>query len=230
MDFMRILQSLEEFLYEAMSWVVFYPRAILRTIRHPVAVAIYTREQLVQPREQQFTELISPPLLLILTVLLAHVIELASPHGMPMANSAVGKELFSSEQGIIATRSLIYCIFALLGSFSWLRRLRKPVNRDTLREPFYVHCYLLAPFALGMAIATAVATNTTGGWTWAAPLFVASCAWYAWAQTAIYARLLKSSHFRAFLQACRVNLGATLVIVALAAFLFGLGHGASPAR
>jgi hypothetical protein len=38
MDFMRILQSLEEFLYEAMSWIVFYPRALLRTIRHPVSV------------------------------------------------------------------------------------------------------------------------------------------------------------------------------------------------
>ena len=59
MDFMRILQSLEEFLYEAMSWVVFYPRAIYRTLRHPVAVAVYTREQLAQPRELQFRALIS---------------------------------------------------------------------------------------------------------------------------------------------------------------------------
>ena len=41
MDFMRILQSLEEFLYEVMSWLVFYPRALWRTIGHPVAVAVY---------------------------------------------------------------------------------------------------------------------------------------------------------------------------------------------
>jgi hypothetical protein len=45
MDFMRILQSLEEFLYEVMSWLVFYPRALWRTLRHPVAVAIYTQRQ-----------------------------------------------------------------------------------------------------------------------------------------------------------------------------------------
>jgi hypothetical protein len=224
MDFMRILQSLEEFLYEAMSWIVFYPRALLRTIRHPVAVSLYTRAQLAQPREQQFTELMSPPLLLVLTIALAHVIELSTPTGMASAHSAVGKELFSSEQGIIATRSLAYCIFALVGSLTWLRRAREPVNRDTLREPFYIHCYLLAPFALGLAIATALGVNLHGSWAWvAAPVSLASCLWYAWAQTAIYARLLHVSKWRAFFLACRSNLIATVAVLGLAAFIFGAG-------
>ncbi|MET0936039.1 MAG: hypothetical protein ABWX83_08615 [Luteibacter sp.] len=221
---MRILQSLEEFLYEAMSWVVFYPRAIIRTIRHPVAVAVYTREQLSQPRELQFSELISPPLLLILTVLIAHLIELATPHGMATTHSAMGKELFSSEQGIIATRSLAYCIFALLGSFTWLRHERKPANRDTLREPFYIHCYLLAPFALGLAIATTVAVNAPGNWgLLTAPMYLVSCLWYVVAQTAIYARMLKVSKWRAFWLACRANFIATVVLVCVVLVVFGIG-------
>jgi hypothetical protein len=224
MDFMRILQSLEEFLYEAMSWIVFYPRALLRTIRHPVAVSIYTRGQLAQPREQQFTELMSPPLLLVLTIALAHVIELSSPSGMASVHSAVGKELFSSEQGVIATRSLAYCIFALVGSITWLRHAREPVNRDTLREPFYIHCYLLAPFALGLAIATAIGRNLHGSWTWlAAPLSIVTCLWYAWAQTAIYARLLNVSKGRAFFLACRANLIATFAVLGLGFLVFGVG-------
>jgi len=222
MDFMRILQSLEEFLYEAMSWVVFYPKAIWRTIRHPVAVAVYTREQLVQPREQQFTELISPPLLLVLTIVVAHVIELSSPSGMAVAHSEVGKDLFSSEQGIIATRSLAYCIFALLGSLTWLRHLRKPVDRDTLREPFYIHCYLLAPLALGLAIATTTGLNLRGAWAWvAAPISIASCLWYAWAQTAIYSRLLKVTAGKGFLLACRANILSTVALGAVAFLVFG---------
>lgn len=213
---MRILQSLEEFLYEVMSWIVFYPRAILRTLKHPVAVAVYTREQLVQPRELQFTELISPPLLLILTVLVAHIVEMGTPHGVQAAKSAIGKELFASEQGIIATRSLFYCIFALLGSLSWLRSLRKPVNRETLREPFYVHCYLLAPFALGMAVATTAAMNLPTPWSVAsAPIYLASCVWYAWAQTAIYRRLLHVTAWTAWFQTFRVNLAATVLTVGI---------------
>lgn len=224
MDFMRILQSLEEFLYEAMSWVVFYPRAIVRTVRHPVAVAVYTRQQLEQPRELQFSELISPPLLLILTVVLAHLIEVSTPSGMAAVHSAMGKELFSSEQSIIATRSLGYCIFALLGSFTWLRHERKAANRDTLREPFYVHCYLLAPFVLGLSTSVTVAVNASPGWGWlAAPLLVTSCIWYASAQTAIYSRLLGVSGLRAFWLACRTNLAATVIILCLGAVIFGLG-------
>jgi hypothetical protein len=216
MDFMRVLQSLEEFLYEVMSWIVFYPRAILRTLRHPVAVAVYTKEQLAQPRELQFTELISPPLLLILTVLVAHIVEMGTPHGVQAAQSAIGKELFASEQGIIATRSLFYCIFALVGSLSWLRRLRQPVNRETLREPFYIHCYLLAPFALGMALATTAAINLPAPWNIASgPIYLASCAWYAWAQTAIYRRLLHLGVWQAWFQACRVNLAATVLTVGI---------------
>lgn len=220
MDFMRILQSLEEFLYEVMSWIVFYPRAILRTIRHPVAVAVYTREQLAQPRELQFTELISPPLLLILTVLIAHVVELGTPHGMQAAQSVIGKQLFASEQGVIATRSLFYCIFALIGSLSWLRSMRKPINRETLREPFYIHCYLLAPFALGLAVATTTAVNMRAPWNLAsAPIYLAACLWYAWAQTAIYRRLLHASHWKAWFKACRVNLLATVIVVGIGTFV-----------
>ena len=36
MDFMRILRSLEEFLYEVMTWLVFYPRTMWRALRHPI--------------------------------------------------------------------------------------------------------------------------------------------------------------------------------------------------
>lgn len=222
MDFMKILQSLEEFLYEAMSWIVFYPRAILRTIRHPVAVAVYTREQLQQPRELQFTEMISPPLLLILTVIVTHVVELVSPSGMGNINTVMGRHLYASDEGVIATRSTVYCVFALMGSLTWLRQEHLRIDRDTLRAPFYVHCYLLAPFVLGIAIATSVATNVPMPWSLgAAPLIIASCAWYAWAQTAIYARLLNVSLARAFLLACRANLVATIIFSALAYMIFG---------
>jgi hypothetical protein len=223
MDFMRILQSLEEFLYEVMSWLVFYPRALWRTFRHPVAVAVYTEKQLKQGRDQQFTEMVSPPLMLILTVVLAHVIELSSPMGMAKVASTLGKQLFSTEQGIIATRSVIYCLFALFGAMAMLKRKRSPVDRETLRAPFYVHCYLLAPFALGLALMSTVLFNTRGHWPLLGlPIGLLSCIWYAWAQTAIYARILEMSLFRAACMATAVNMTATIVVIGLGLFLFGV--------
>src|ERR1700754_714156 len=126
MDFMRILQSLEEFLYEIMGWLVFYPRALWRTLRHPVAVAVYTGQQLEQPRDEQFTEMVSPPLMLILTIVLAHVIELGTHRAAATIDSVLGRELFSSEQAIIVTRSIVFCLFGLFGAMGMLRYQRQP--------------------------------------------------------------------------------------------------------
>lgn len=216
MDFMRILQSLEEFLYEIMGWLVFYPRAIWRTLRHPVAVAVYTGEQLKQPRDEQFTEMVSPPLMLILTIVLAHLIELGTRHSTPTIDTVLGREIFSSEQMVIATRSVVFCFFGLFGAMVMLRHERQPTNRDTLRKPFYIHCYLLAPFALGLAIASTIMTFAHGDWILAGgAMLVVSCTWYAWAQTAIYRRILTMSWWRAALTASLANLLATVVIVCL---------------
>lgn len=223
MDFMRILQSLEEFLYEIMGWLVFYPRAIWRTLRHPVAVAVYTGQELEQPRDEQFTEMVSPPLMLILTIVLAHLIELGTRNGAPTIDTVLGRELFSSEQMIIATRSVVFCFFGLFGAMGMLRHQRQPTNRDSLRKPFYIHCYLLAPFALGLAVASTVISLAKGNWILAGgALLVLSCLWYAWAQIAIYARILKVSWWRAVLTAAIANLLATGVIVGLYLIVAGV--------
>ena len=88
MDLMRILRSLEEFLYELVGWLVFYPRTFWRIMRHPDAIARYTQLELEQDPERQFTETISPVLMLILSVVLILLLVLAIkmgwvvPHGV----------------------------------------------------------------------------------------------------------------------------------------------------
>jgi hypothetical protein len=216
MDFMRVLQSLEEFLYEIMGWLVFYPRALWRTLRHPVAVAVYTGQQLEQPRDEQFTEMVSPPLMLILTIVLAHVIELGTHRATATIDSVLGRELFSSEQAIIVTRSIVFCLFGLFGAMGMLRYQRQPIDRDSLRKPFYIHCYLLAPFALGLAFASTLMALVDDRWKLAgAALLLLCCLWYAAAQTAIYARMLKMPWWRAAITASLANLLTTVVIAAL---------------
>ena len=64
--------------------------------------------------------MIGPPMMLILTVLLAHVIELSTPAGMMKVSSMLGNTLFATEQGIIATRSVVHCLFALFGALGML--------------------------------------------------------------------------------------------------------------
>ena len=35
MDFLKIVKSIEELLYEVMAWLVFYPKTLWRVIAHP---------------------------------------------------------------------------------------------------------------------------------------------------------------------------------------------------
>ena len=220
MDFIRILQSLEEFLYEVMSWLVFFPRTLWRTIRHPVAVAVYTTHQLKRERPRQFTEMVSPALMLILALVLAHGVELVSPTGMAKVSSVLGKELFGSEQSMIATRSVMHCIYALFGALGMLYWQRTRVDRDTLRPPFYIHCYLVAVFALGMAIGSTMSFNLKEPWNLLGiPVYAVMSIWYVAAQTAIYTKVLQLPLLRAFLTASIANLAATFVVFGFACLL-----------
>jgi hypothetical protein len=229
MDFRRVLQSLEEFLYEAMSWLVFYPRSLWRTLRHPVSMALYTQEQLALERDQQFKEVVGPPLMLILTVVVAHVIELTYSAPAPSVTSAIGKELFSSEQATIATRSIAYCLFALFGALGLLWRQQVPIDRESLRAPFYLHCYLLAPFALGLAIAVAMGDASGDGWhVSGAALGGISCLWYVVAQTRVYCELLQTTAVRAGALAVGANLVATVVILVLGLLVLGVDSPKTP--
>ena len=109
MDLMRILRSLEEFLYELVGWLVFYPRTFLRIIRHPDAIARYTQLELEQPPERQFTETISPVLMLILSVVLAHALEMISRAPPLETTTPVAQLLFGSEQALLLTRCVVFC-------------------------------------------------------------------------------------------------------------------------
>lgn len=62
MDFLRILKSFEEFLYEAMTWLVFYPRTMWRAVTRPAAMMDYARTELRDDLEDQYKDTISPPL------------------------------------------------------------------------------------------------------------------------------------------------------------------------
>jgi hypothetical protein len=168
--------------------------------------------------------MVSPPLMLILTIVLAHMIELGIHHRTMTIDTVLGKELFSSEQAVIATRSVVFCLFGLFGAMSMLRHQRQPTNRESLRKPFYIHCYLLAPFALGLAFASTIMSFAQGHWILVGgALLLLSCLWYAWAQTAIYARLLKMSWWRAAVTASVANLLTTGVIVGLYLVVAGVG-------
>lgn len=192
MDLMRILRSLEEFLYELVGWLVFYPRTFWRVLRHPDAIARYTQLELEQEPERQFTETISPVLMLILSVVLAHALEMLARIPSTDISTPVAQLLFGSEQGLLLTRCVVFCGYALIAALSILQQQRKPITRETLRTPFSIQAFLVSPFVL--LLSAGILLMRIGGM-WATPTGIAlttfACAWYLWARASAYRALVE---------------------------------------
>jgi hypothetical protein len=178
-DFLRIVRSLEDLLYEIIAWLVFYPRTLARILVHPREMLQYSDVELIEAHEAQYDATLSPPLFLMLTVLIAHAIELAAGEAVGQPKGTVGQMLYGSEQNLLLTRSVQFSIYALTGATTLLRRRRLRLDRRSLRGPFYAQCYLAAPFGLFLSGATVMARLSSTWWTLAAlVLALGAIAWY----------------------------------------------------
>jgi hypothetical protein len=190
LDFIGIIRSLEELLYEVMSWLIFYPRTLWRPFRDPVAVTAYSdAEQNDRPAEQ-YTETLSPPLLLMITMVLTYALSRGIGNLEPRATTEVGKEIVNSAKNLLLLRALIFAVIPLVISVIALTRNGTPIDRTTLRRPFYGQCFLVTPFAL--LLQTAIAIQRLPGWGNAAGITLALLAflWFGWAQTGWFAARL----------------------------------------
>lgn len=216
MDLMRLLRSLEEFLYELVGWLVFYPRTFWRILSRPGAIARYTRIELAQDSERQFGETMSPVLMLILTVAIGHAIEMAARLSLPPADSPLRVLVFGSEQALLLMRSAVYSTYALGAALGTLRRQRQPITRDTLREPFSIQAFLVCPFVLLTSAGGAMARMSEGvAATVGLVIAAAGCAWYIAARTAAYRALYGGGWARPLASVLGWFLATTAFVLAL---------------
>lgn len=218
MDFGRILRSLEEFLYELMTWLVFYPRTLFRILSRPVAVARYAQLQLRQPPELQYTEVMAPILMLIVSVLLPYGVSLG--YAAPPPAAALPKlfqTLDASPEGLLLFRCASFSVYALAGALLMLSRRGIRIDRDVLREPFHIWAFLTSPFALFVSFSLLLPglVPSTSGKT--AGIIVASLAflWYVWAQASVLRDQLDIGRGRAYAYAFLLGGGVSLGLVAL---------------
>jgi len=147
MDFMRLLKSIEELLYELISWVIFYPLTLWRIIRHPLATLGYAERELQQPEEQQFDDAVSPPILLLVSLGLVHVLSRTVLEDAPAMTG-----IFADERNLLAFRAIMFSMFPLLFSLIQLRVERARVTRSIFKPIFYAQCYATVPFVISLTL------------------------------------------------------------------------------
>ena len=212
MDFIRIIRSLEEFLYEVMTWLVFYPRTLLRTALKPIEVLDYSRAELHKPEEEQFQDTLSAPLFLMLTLVISHGIEMALHlHPFDGAGHAAAK-LFGSDQNLVILRSLMFAVFPLMFALEQVKVAKLPLTRKSLRGPFFGECYPASAFCL----ATGVGSTVTQAWpehsAVGGAIVVAAIVWYLALQV-VWLKRFNASWSRAVLVATICFLKACLVVL-----------------
>lgn len=183
MDLLKILRSFEEFIFEATTWLVLYPLTLWRILRDPLAAMTYSDAQQNAPEDSRYNDAISPPLLLLATIVLLNFIGLALHMAQPVGHGELSRQLLSSQQHLILLRSLLFSLIPLLSAVTLLRRQNTAISRDALRAPFYAQCYLAAPFAAIVSIGLMMQQRTDVSNALAAAIALAGAVWFAVTQT-----------------------------------------------
>lgn len=219
MDFMRLLKSVEELLYELVTWILFYPLTLWRCLRHPVRMMNYASTELSDAEAEQYDDALSPPIFLLLTLFIAHLIELR----FGVATKVVLPDVLADERNLLFFRAIAFSLFPLLLALQDVWRRGAKLTRRTLKPAFYSQCYAAAPFILSIDLAVIVAQHANVTAVVASlAVFVAGLVWYVGAETAWLSLDGRVSRGRALLNASgAIALGfvAVLVVLVLTAWM-----------
>lgn len=220
MGFIGLIRSIEDLLYEVMTWLVFYPRTLLKVLRHPLKMIDYSDREQDDVVSEQYTDTLSPPIFLILSILICHGIEVALGQKVDKVGGALSNLFANSEETLLLFRLLSFSIYPLVYAVGLVKRSNLDLDRKTLREPFFSQCYLGALLAILISGTTIVIRleNQAAGLTALGVLLVGLIAYTA--MQAIWLRLhLPISRTRAAFASIGIFLKGTF-FVSLLTLLF----------
>jgi len=204
MHFVQLLQALDELLYEIMSWLVFFPLTLWRSLTRPLKTMDYSDRELEGEAEQQYDDTLSPPLFLLIALLVTHGLEMALIGGVnPIVASGQGlAALVADDTSLLALRLVLFSILPLVLALSLLIGQGRRATRQALKAPFYAQCYPAANFALVAGIAGIVMQVKTPALELAgAAMLIAALAMYFSLEVVWFRRHLQSGAMRAIAHA-----------------------------
>lgn len=173
MVFLTFLKTVDELVYELMSWLVFYPLTLWRSLTRPLTMMAYADAELGDDDKGRYAEALSPPLFLLVSLLLAHGIELALVGQSEVVRSSRGLAgLIRDDGSLILFRLLLFSAIPMIMATLLVRGRGEPVTRETLRPPFYSQCYAVGPLALGLGLGTALTYQAAAPLHWAGRLLI----------------------------------------------------------
>lgn len=219
MDFLKLIRSFGDLLFEVLSWIVYYPRTLWLVLRNPLMMIDYSNHEQRDSEEDQYTDTLSPPILLLLTLLLLHLLEVGTGTVQQIqAADPTIRSLVNSDQNIVLLRSFLFALLPLFAAVNYVRKRKLPFERDQLKPPFFGQCYLAAVFALLLSLAAWLGHI---GWAFGVAGSFAGTAWYITVQTLQNRRALNLGPLRALGSALWIVVEAFACLLVIAILIAG---------
>ena len=212
---MKLLRSFEEFIFEAVTWLVLYPISLWRIFTQPLTTMAYSDAEQLLDEKGRYAEILSPPLMLLVTVFaLNGIVGLMLPETIHGQNRLT-REIFSSPQYMALFRAIMFSLLPLVGAVILLRRTKVKLTRDTIRTPFYAQCYLAIPCAIITSLGLAIFKRHDIPDLIGVALLVGGGAWFLVTQTRWFRSRLNVSWLNAALTALSASVQSVIYVLAL---------------
>lgn len=223
MPFLIFLKSFENLLYEIMAWIVFYPRTVWRSVRHPLEMMDCSEGALKLPAEEQFRDVVSPPIFLLLTVIVAHAFEVTLVGNSSLIDNGIGLAgMIQDNTSLILYRLIAFASPPVIAGAFALLATGRPLDRDTLQPLFYAQCFVTTPVVLLCSMAsTLTRLPGTASNVPAAILFVATICFYFSVEATWFTRETKRGPVIGALWAAAVFVFSAMVLTGVALLFSG---------
>lgn len=225
MDFYKLIKSLDELVFEILSWLYFYPRTLIRTLLRPFGLMLDTEKRMDEDPDPAWGDRIGPPLFLALTLAVIHGVEIGIgiDTTADYKNDAI-KELMSDDTNLLAVRIVLFGVLPLLAAARELKVRGMRMTKSALQAPFYAQCYPAAGYAVLVNTTYFAAHDllTSSPMTGAAILFgglLISVLWIGFVETRWFHRRLETTRLRAVGHAFLLLLQWLLLAAALTLLL-----------
>ncbi|MEO3387103.1 hypothetical protein [Mesorhizobium sp. CAU 1741] len=204
MDLFNFAKAVEQGIYDVMMWIFFYPYTLIRTVIFPAATLQYVYAESRKPNDVAFSEAMRPALLIFISIVIGTLLTPFSDDQTALLRATrFGRLLADSWFALIFYRMVAFSLFPLAGALLLDVLTPGAISRETLRTPFYLQCYICAPFAL---IASPTLVNLQHDTRWVYMAFVAVACWFLVVQFLFFRSYARQSVMRSLLLAPAVLL------------------------
>lgn len=149
MDFFNFAKAVEQGIYDVMMWILFYPLTLLRMLVSPASTLQYVYAEARGNPDVAFSEAMRPALMIFISIAIGTFLTpFTDEQRALLQGTPIGSLVTSSWFFLIFYRMVVFSFFPLCGALLLDMLTPGPISRETLRTPFYLQCYICAPFAL----------------------------------------------------------------------------------